>query len=530
MFTVSSSKKKFNANDVTFGGRYPYVVRTSDNNGIRGFINEDIKYLNDGKTISFGQDTATIFYQELPYFTGDKIKVLSPKFKLDKRIAVYLLSCMRKSFSNFQWGVSSFNEAILKSIEIKVPIAKDGEIDFSFMQARIQEMEQARIQEMDAYLKVAGFENCELTDEERDAICKLPYSNTNACIIGDLFNLKKGKRLTKANMASGTINFIGSSASNNGITAQISNNQHVHDGNKITVTYNGSVGEAFYQTDSFWASDDVNVLTFKQNLNERLALFFCTALRKRGKQYEYTYKWTKELMEKDSIILPVTSSGEIDYHFMETYIRAQEKLAIQRVKDWRAKEIDATREVVYADTAKLASTKQSVAHVIYIPSSEIAPSQRYITHLPVYPLRAACGYFDECGSLPEDEAEGWLDVSGQLRHLNKDMYIVHAEGRSMEPKIHDGDLCVFKKTAGSRQGKIVLAKAKDELDPDAGSYTIKQYSSESKTDEDGRNIHTRIVLSPLNPEFQPIVLEAGKAEEEEFQIYGELIRVITHDI
>ena len=124
------------------------------------------------------------------------------------------------------------------------------------------------------------------------------------------------------------------------------------------------------------------------------------------------------------------------------------------------------------------------------------------------------------------EAEGWLDVSNQLKHLNKDMYIVHAEGRSMEPKIHDGDLCVFEKTAGSRQGKIVLAKAKDELDPDAGSYTIKQYSSESKTDEDGRNIHTRIVLSPLNPEFQPIVLEAGKAVEGEFQVYGELVQVI----
>lgn len=158
--------------------------------------------------------------------------------------------------------------------------------------------------------------------------------------------------------------------------------------------------------------------------------------------------------------------------------------------------------------------------------SNISPSQCYTTHLPVYPLRAACGYFDECGSLPEEEAEGWLDVSGQLRHLNKDMYIVHAEGKSMEPKIHDGDLCVFEKTAGSRQGKIVLAKAKDELDPDAGSYTIKQYSSEKCTDEDGRNIHTRIVLSPLNPEFQPIILEADKAEEGEFQIYGELIQVI----
>ena len=31
---------------------------------------------------------------------------------------------------------------------------------------------------------------------------------------------------------------------------------------------------------------------------------------------------------------------------------------------------------------------------------------------------------------------------------------------------------------------------------------------------------------PLNPEFQPIVLEADKAEEGEFQVYGELVQVI----
>ena len=76
----------------------------------------------------------------------------------------------------------------------------------------------------------------------------------------------------------------------------------------------------------------------------------------------------------------------------------------------------------------------------------------------------------------------------------------------------------------------MLAKAKDEFDPDASRYTIKKYSSEKCADEGGRNIHTRIVLSPLNSEFQPIVLEADTAEEGEFQIYGELIHVIPYDI
>ena len=59
----------------------------------------------------FGQDTATIFYQEKPYFTGDKIKVMSYRdCELNPELACYLLTVMRKAFQNFAWGQSSFNE------------------------------------------------------------------------------------------------------------------------------------------------------------------------------------------------------------------------------------------------------------------------------------------------------------------------------------------------------------------------------------------------------------------------------------
>ena len=36
LFSVDTTKKKFNANSVKFGGKYPYVARSSNNNGIRG--------------------------------------------------------------------------------------------------------------------------------------------------------------------------------------------------------------------------------------------------------------------------------------------------------------------------------------------------------------------------------------------------------------------------------------------------------------------------------------------------------------
>ena len=179
----------------------------------------------------------------------------------------------------------------------------------------------------------------------------------------------------------------------------------------------------------------------------------------------------------------------------------------------------------FIQSEKVTASVPKFSFVVQL-NENIISSQRYTTHLPVYPLRAACGYFDECGSLPEEEAEGWIDASGIGRKLNENMFVVHAEGKSMEPKIYDGDLCIFEKTAGSHQGKIVLAKAKDELDPEAGSYTIKKYSSEKSADEDGVWHHTRVVLSPLNMEFQPIVIDAEGTEEGDFKIYAELVQVI----
>lgn len=138
--------------------------------------------------------------------------------------------------------------------------------------------------------------------------------------IGELFNIEKGTRLTKANMQNGNIKFIGASASNNGVTAFIGNREHLHPSNTITVSYNGSVGEAFYQPDSFWASDDVNVLYPKFNLNKYIAMFVIPILKLKGKQYAFIDKWKKEDMEKDTIPLPVTHKGKPDWEYMENFI------------------------------------------------------------------------------------------------------------------------------------------------------------------------------------------------------------------
>ena len=134
LFEVNSYKKRFDANKVNILEKgHPYVVRTALNNGIRGYLKEDEKFLNEGNTISFGQDTATMFYQEKPYFTGDKIKIIKSKYKeFNKLNSHFFVSAMAKSFSMFAWGSSSFNINIIENQEIYLPI-KNNEIDFKFI-------------------------------------------------------------------------------------------------------------------------------------------------------------------------------------------------------------------------------------------------------------------------------------------------------------------------------------------------------------------------------------------------------------
>lgn len=141
--------------------------------------------------------------------------------------------------------------------------------------------------------------------------------------IADLFEIKKGTRLTRANMKDGDIRYIGASTFNNGITAQISNDEHLHPANSISVSYNGSVGEAFYQDEPFWASDDVNVLYPKFQLTRNIALFIIPIIKQIGKQYAFIDKWKKEDMERDMLKLPAKSDGTPDFDYMEEYIDKQ---------------------------------------------------------------------------------------------------------------------------------------------------------------------------------------------------------------
>lgn len=149
---------------------------------------------------------------------------------------------------------------------------------------------------------------------------KIDTSKWKPFAIGSIFDVVKGTRLTKANMVPGTTRFIGSSAMNNGCTAMVGNTENVHPANTLTVCYNGSVGETFYQDEPFLASDDVNVLYPKFDMSRNIALFIIPLIKAISKKYNYIDKWKREVMISNKISLPVDSNGEPDWAYMDSYM------------------------------------------------------------------------------------------------------------------------------------------------------------------------------------------------------------------
>jgi len=142
----------------------------------------------------------------------------------------------------------------------------------------------------------------------------------------------------------------------------------------------------------------------------------------------------------------------------------------------------------------------------------------FVTHLPRYSLAVAAGKFLENQEVTE---EGWEEAPEDLR-LTPEMFVARITGRSMEPKIPGGSLCVFRKgVTGSRQGRLVLV---EQLGGGANDrYTVKRYASKKTQREDGTWSHEQVTLIPLNPEFESWNLDP---EEEKFRIIAEFVRVL----
>ena len=286
------------------GEGYNFVNRSNANCGVSSRILRVEKkepFKAGSITVAMGGSVLSSFVQQEDFYTGQNVKVLVPLKEMSLSEKLFYCQCIeanRFRFSTFGREANyTFDSLLVPSRDEVPPKIKKANTDLSFNSKSLSETK-----------------------------IKLNTSNWKWFRYDEIFEIKKGKRLTKADMQNGNIPYIGAIDSNNGISAYISNDEHLHQGNTITVSYNGSIAEAFYQTTKFWATDDVNVLYPKFTLNRYIAMFLITLIHREKYRFNYGRKWDKELMEASLIKLPAVKIApneyEPDWQFMEDYIKS----------------------------------------------------------------------------------------------------------------------------------------------------------------------------------------------------------------
>ena len=350
--------------DVNGKGEW-FVNSGVENFGIKGRTDRPAKVFPAGTiTVDFWGNAN---YRDEPYklATHNHVFSLSGSVIRDRRIGLYLVAAMSflpRLFSYANMGTWPK----IREQKITLPVVSPGsdEIDFEYMDARIRELEDARIRELEdarireleAYLRAAGFGNCDLTEEEQTVLDGFAAKTIRPFKIGKLFDIHptKAYHLTNKDIFSneGTIPVVSNGSVNNGIGG-VTKLEVTESGNKITFSDTTTSDAIFYQPEDFVGYPHVQGLyALNESWTEGSLLYFVAAFRAVAKgRFDYATKFTRAIASDMDVLLPVDDSGEPDLSFMETFIRAQMKEAVRGVWAWRGRELAATRRVASARAA-----------------------------------------------------------------------------------------------------------------------------------------------------------------------------------
>lgn len=293
-------------------GKTPYVSSSALNNGVDNFISntEKVRIFSDCISLANSGSVGSSFYEPFPFVASDHITHLKNE-KYNKYHYLFIASILNRLSQKYNFN-REINDNRISREKIMLPVDVAGNLDLDFMEQYIKERESQLIQKYKDFISKNIQSGGVLTD--------LKLVKWKAFYINEIFSISAGKRLTKADMDSGRIPFIGATDSNNGITNWVATPNSSFDKNVLGVNYNGSVVENFYHPYGCIFSDDVKRLHLREHAdNKYILLFFKTVILQQKVKYTYGYKFNGQRMKRQKILLPVNEKGDPDYEFMEQY-------------------------------------------------------------------------------------------------------------------------------------------------------------------------------------------------------------------
>lgn len=358
LFKIQKITKMLSKEDLQSSFEYPVYSSDSSNNGIIGYTNEPEFICDEDHPVyvTFGDHTRTFNIAKYSFSVLDNVKVLEPCTS-DVNSLLFMVSCWKKQIPNLGY---SRHWKVAKNCVISLPITNGREINFDFISSFIAELEAERIKELEAYLKVTGFDNYELTKEEEDSLAIIEAKNVIWCefkmeeLFERISTIKlpyKAKELPEEATDNFVLPCLTSSFKNQGLNYYAPKDGATILKDVISIPSNSDVYRAYFQSKEFTVLSDAYAIRWKDksmHISQNQYLFMVMCINKFTDLPIYSYKnklggWN--VVKNKSVLLPV-KKNKIDFDFMETFINAIKKLTLRNVADYADKRIAATKEVI----------------------------------------------------------------------------------------------------------------------------------------------------------------------------------------
>ena len=296
-------------------GDYPVIANSAYNNGIGGYSTKEPTEKGNMVTFSDTVDANTIFYQPNDFVGYPHVQGLYPLMYEDKWneytysffVSVFRGSAISKGFD---YG-NKFRRDIAVDLSIKLPATSDGQPDWDYMESYMK----SAVEEAEKSLDVL-----EKADNTKHLI---DVSGWGEFKIDDLFDIDTGNDLILFKAEDGDIPVVSHSAENNGIQKRVGSipNRTLYDHtNTLSLADRGNF-KCFVQDEDFYIGTRVKALIAKTKVSKLCMLFLTTMIDSLAIHFSYKDNATGSL-GKHIIKLPITSTGEPDWQYMEDYMKS----------------------------------------------------------------------------------------------------------------------------------------------------------------------------------------------------------------
>lgn len=301
--------------DINHPNAIAFISRTESNNGISAYVEEDFDISpNPAHTLSVagGGSVLSTFYQPKPYYSGRDLYYLVPKVRMSVVEMFFYAKCISSNRYKYNYGRQA--NKTLKEIKIPKKIPQKLRIHLNLY--------------LNKQLNIISKKS------SLDKDIKLNYHKWKFFKLTDLFIITGSKTTSLLELeeyGDGVFPYITTQATNNGVEGFY--DFSTEKGNVLTVD-SAVLGYCSYQKSDFSASDHVEKLIPKFDMNEYIAMFLVTIINLELYRYNYGRKCSQTRMKEISIKLP-SQNGNLDFEFMENYIKT-----LPYSSSIKAKEID----------------------------------------------------------------------------------------------------------------------------------------------------------------------------------------------